>query len=77
MEQIVQVESLPNLRIISAVSSPDSSSICVACNDETVRFYELWNPKHNIIIDSQENGVFGSDLIELCEGISKNGGPIR
>lgn len=77
MEPIVQVEATPNLRILSAVMSPDSSSICVAANDETVRFYELWNPNDRIIVESQEGGLYGSELIELCEGITKSGGFIR
>lgn len=77
MEEIVQVEGSPDSRVLSAVTSPDSTSICVASNDETVRFYELWDPKDNKILKTQENGLFGSDLIELSEGISIPGGTIR
>jgi meiosis-specific APC/C activator protein AMA1 len=77
MEELVQVEATPNLRALSAVLSPDSSSICVVANDETVRFYQLWDTKDSVIMESQEGSVFGSDLIDLCEGIAKSGGSIR
>ncbi|CDR39172.1 CYFA0S03e00452g1_1 [Cyberlindnera fabianii] len=77
MEKLVQVESLAHIRILAAALSPDSSSICVGANDETVRFYELWSTQDSILQDSQENGVLKSDLIELCEGITKSGGLIR
>ncbi|ODV58095.1 Ama1p, partial [Ascoidea rubescens DSM 1968] len=77
MQSLVQIQATPNLRILSAVPSPDNSSICVAANDETVRFYELWSGNPGIVPEAQECGVFGSDLIELCEGIDKGGDMIR
>ncbi|KAH3664408.1 hypothetical protein WICMUC_005793 [Wickerhamomyces mucosus] len=77
MDVLLQVEATSNLRILSAVLSPDTRSICVAANDETVRFYELWDLKDSVILESHEDGMFGSQLIELCEGITKSGGYIR
>lgn len=77
MEPLVQMESTSSIRVLSAVMSPDSSSVCVAANDETIRFYDIWDPIEGTIIESQETGVLGSDLIELCEGISKHGESIR
>jgi meiosis-specific APC/C activator protein AMA1 len=77
METLAEVEAAPNLRALSAVMSPDATSICVAANDETVRFYKLWDAKDPIILDYQQNGVFGSDIIELSEGITTHGDFIR
>lgn len=75
MEPIIQVNATPNLRVLTAVLSPNSGSICVTANDETVRFYEIWDENSTKIIESQ--GIFGSELIELSEGIIKNGGSLR
>ena len=44
-------------------------AICVATNDETIRFYELWNDKEEIINEIQESGIYGSNIIEYMEGI--------
>lgn len=77
VEPLVHVHATTTLRVLSAVPSPDFGSICVATNDETVRFYELWNVKDCVISEAQENGVYGSDLIEYCEGIEKSGDVIR
>ncbi|ODQ79904.1 hypothetical protein BABINDRAFT_16297, partial [Babjeviella inositovora NRRL Y-12698] len=77
MTPVLQVLATVNLRALCAVASPDCSSICVAANDETVRFYELWSPKRDSISDFQQGGVLGSDIIELSEGIDKDGGLIR
>ncbi|SCU99359.1 LADA_0H19240g1_1 [Lachancea dasiensis] len=77
MDSIVEVHSMAALRVLSAVSSPDFGSICVATNDETVRFYELWNVEECTILEAQERGIYGSDLIEYVEGIQKNYQQIR
>ncbi len=77
LQPLMQVPAAPNLRILSAIVSPDFKSVCVATNDETVRFYELWSTKAGLVGEAQEGGVFGSDLIELCEGIVKCGDVIR
>ncbi|SCV02231.1 LANO_0F16160g1_1 [Lachancea nothofagi CBS 11611] len=77
MNPTVEVHSATALRVLSAVPSPDFGSICVATNDETVRFYELWNIKDCTIFEAQEKGIYGSDLIEYTEGIQKNHELIR
>ncbi|ODQ66629.1 WD40 repeat-like protein [Nadsonia fulvescens var. elongata DSM 6958] len=72
---LVQVPATANLRVLSAVLSPDGVCICVASNDETIRFYELWATKDKKVphvLDYPQSGMFGSDLIELEEGIDKN-----
>ncbi|CEP63129.1 Ama1p LALA0_S07e03026g [Lachancea lanzarotensis] len=72
MEPTLEVHSATALRVLSAVPSPESGSICVATNDETVRFYELWDVKDCTIFEAQEKGIYGSDLIEYTEGIQNN-----
>lgn len=74
---ISEVETEPGLRALSAVSSPDKSSICIASNDNTVRFYKFWDLNDAPILNYEEKGVYGSDIIELAEGIMKQGGPLR
>lgn len=66
---LTQVRTSSPLRVLSAVSSPAMTSICVATNDETIRFYELWNDKEDVINEAQESGLYGSDIIEYVEGI--------
>ncbi|KAK5959861.1 Ama1p PWA37_002930 [Arxiozyma heterogenica] len=71
LEPIVQVQIPHPLRALSSCISPDGSSICIATTDETIRFYELWESKEDILIkDLQENGIYGSSLIEHLEGIN-------
>ncbi|CAR26670.1 ZYRO0B15268p [Zygosaccharomyces rouxii] len=66
---LTQVRTSSPLRVLSAVSSPAMTSICVATNDETIRFYELWNDRGDVINEAQESGLYGSDIIEYVEGI--------
>lgn len=67
-----QVRSPTPLRVLSAVPSPTMTSICVATNDETIRFYELWNDKEDVINEAHESGIYGSNIIEYVEGIEGN-----
>ncbi|KAH3899085.1 related to Meiosis-specific APC/C activator protein AMA1 [Saccharomycodes ludwigii] len=71
MNIVSEVKVAFNLRVLSAVASPDVSSICIATNDETVRFYNLWNPTESVVKNSQESGIYGSSIIEHKEGIQK------
>lgn len=66
---LTQVRTSSPLRVLSAVSSPSMTSICVATNDETIRFYELWNDREDVINEAQESGLYGSEIIEYVEGI--------
>ncbi|AMD18643.1 HBL259Cp [Eremothecium sinecaudum] len=77
MEPIMKVTTPSALRVLSAVSSPDFSNICIATNDETVRFYEMWDPKESTIIEAQASGLYGSEIIEHEEGIEHDTVPIR
>lgn len=72
LKQQLYVKTPTPLRALSTVSSPDYTSICIAMNDETVRFYELWNDCEEIINEFQQKGIYGSRLIELMEGIHDN-----
>ncbi len=68
LELLSQVPAEMNHRILSAVSSPDDSSLCVAVSDSTLRFYKLWNSDMPNIVDTKSLSMFGSDLIDLSEG---------
>jgi meiosis-specific APC/C activator protein AMA1 len=63
---IKQFPGHPDLRALSAVLSPNAGTIAVAANDETVKFYQLWQtakvPKRHRI------PILGSTLLELEEG---------
>ncbi|CCD24563.1 Ama1p NDAI_0D02490 [Naumovozyma dairenensis CBS 421] len=72
MIEILQVKSPAPLRVLTAVLSPSSTSICIAANDETIRFYKLWSEKDDLIKQLNETGVYGSDIIEYLEGIVSN-----
>ncbi|CAL9728068.1 meiosis-specific APC/C activator protein Ama1p [Monosporozyma unispora] len=70
LEPILQVQTPHPLRALSSAISPDGSSICVATTDETIRFYELWDSKDELLIkEAQDFGIYGSSLIEHLEGI--------
>ncbi|KAK6205375.1 WD40-repeat-containing domain protein [Scheffersomyces amazonensis] len=71
MKPIVEVPSIPNLRILSSSCSPDFCSICVAANDSTVRIYKLWEKSHEVAttIQLKGSGTFGSSLIDYQEGV--------
>jgi meiosis-specific APC/C activator protein AMA1 len=78
LEPLIQVPTQCSLRVLSAVLSPNMSSICVATNDETVRFYELWSVTDQVMLITEDGcRVFGSDIIEMVEGIDKPGEIIR
>lgn len=63
---IKQFPGHPDLRALSAVLSPDATTIAVAANDETVKFYHIWEtvgrPKRQIL------PILGSKLLEQEEG---------
>ncbi|KAL6452898.1 AMA1 Meiosis-specific APC/C activator protein AMA1 [Candida maltosa Xu316] len=79
MQPVLEVNAASNLRILSATLSPDNCSICVATNDSTIRVYRLWEKTLEILPGTSQRvtGTYGSDIIELLEGISKNGEVIR
>lgn len=77
LESLVEVKASNSLRVLSSATSPDFSSVCVATNDETVRFYELWNSKDSTIIEAQTPGILESNIIESEEGIEKQSNEIR
>lgn len=79
MIPILQVPEYSSLRILSSTISPDCSSICVATNDSTIRIYNLWKKTHKLVFfpGTSEIGTYGSSLIELHEGITKNTEVIR
>lgn len=66
------VKTATPLRVLSAVNSPNHSSVCVAMNDETLRFYNIWENDSSVFHEYNNKGLYGSDIIEMMEGIRKN-----
>jgi meiosis-specific APC/C activator protein AMA1 len=79
MTRLLEVPATSSdLRILSSTISPDNCSLCVATNDSTIRIYRLWNVSHRLIeADSNGEGDYGSQLIQLNEGISERLDGIR
>ncbi|KAK9238711.1 WD40-repeat-containing domain protein [Lipomyces kononenkoae] len=69
---IIQIPWQEDIRCLYAVQSPGGGRVCAAASDETVRFYDFWDEKGQIRVSHWDNGIFGSDILELCEGIEKN-----
>lgn len=78
----------PELRAIYAVNTVGKNengenvgggTIVVAASDETVRFYKMWEDERGSIASGgggravRWEGVFGSDIVELVEGIDREG----
>lgn len=80
LSQVFKVNAGTNLRILSAVLSPDNESICVTTNDETIRFYKIWKTTSHPLVclpEAPSFGVYGSPIIEMFEGVNKKGESIR
>ncbi|CAK9439121.1 uncharacterized protein LODBEIA_P33450 [Lodderomyces beijingensis] len=79
MIPILEVNASQSLRILSAATSPDFCSICVATNDSTIRIYDLWHISSEIASNPscRVSGAYGSEIIELAEGIHKSLSVIR
>lgn len=69
LKPLVHVPSPTPLRVLSAVASPNCGAICIATNDETIRFYKLWDEDDPIIRTAEVSGIYGSNIIEYVEGI--------
>ncbi|SMN22359.1 similar to Saccharomyces cerevisiae YGR225W AMA1 Activator of meiotic anaphase promoting complex (APC/C) [Maudiozyma saulgeensis] len=69
LNEMLYVKTPTPLRVLSAVHSPNCTSICVAMNDETIRFYEIWGGSSDIINEYHDKGLYGSEIIEFIEGI--------
>lgn len=79
-QPLIQVPTQVSLRVLSSVLSPDGGCICVATNDETVRFYDLWSVKSNLVPNCGPvagMNLFGSDLIGMIEDMDKQCDGIR
>lgn len=77
LKPLSKVTGSPNLRALSTISSPDFKSICVAANDQNVRFYKVWSSEPRAIPEYSESSMLGSEIIELSEGIDKQREIIR
>ncbi|CAG99752.1 Ama1p [Kluyveromyces lactis] len=72
MEEIIRIKQPTQLRALTAATSPDAKKICVASDDETVRFYSIWENTCEDMRETPSNGIYGSEIIEHEEGISLN-----
>ncbi|KAL3230672.1 Meiosis-specific APC/C activator protein AMA1 [Nakaseomyces bracarensis] len=70
LSEKLHVRSPTPLRVLSAVPSPRFNAICVATNDETIRFYEIWKEVESPIVEAQECQLYNSKLIDFIEGIT-------
>ncbi|KAH3671930.1 hypothetical protein OGAPHI_000116 [Ogataea philodendri] len=77
MKLQVKLTSNSNIRVLSAVPSHDSKSICTAISDQSVRIYSIWNSKYDLTNGEYDKGLFGSELIELEEGVDSSFEKIR
>ena len=77
MSVVAQVSVAKSLRVLSSALSPDRTCICIATNDETVRFFKLWDAEDADMVESQDNGVYNSPLIEYDEKIETFGQMMR
>ncbi|KAK7205104.1 WD40-repeat-containing domain protein [Myxozyma melibiosi] len=68
---IIQIPWQEDIRCLYAVLSPGGGKVCTAASDETVRFYDFWDEKCETRVSTWDDGIFGSDILELCEGIEK------
>lgn len=73
----VQVTSRAGLRFLSASQSANDGQVAVTSNDETVRFYEVWPVIAGAAPKFPKSGIYGSELIELVEGIERPEAVIR
>lgn len=73
LKEKLHVRSPTPLRVLSAVPSPRFNSICVATNDETIRFYNIWKEDESPINEAQECQLYNSKLIDFVEGVSATG----
>ncbi|KAK9481246.1 WD40-repeat-containing domain protein [Lipomyces japonicus] len=68
---LIQIPWQEETRCLYAVSSPAGGKICAAASDETVRFYDFWQDKPGTRVSHWDSGIFGSGILELCEGIDE------
>lgn len=67
-----RVESISEMRVLTADLSNDHKSICAGLSDQSVRIYSIWDASVSIKTGMYDKGIFESKLIELAEGISNN-----
>lgn len=59
-----------NSRALSGVLSPNCDEICIASSSQELIFYTIWAfSDHDLNLDLQQTGIFGSQLIELVEQV--------
>ncbi|KAF6010417.1 hypothetical protein HII13_003192 [Brettanomyces bruxellensis] len=77
MKLVKRVESISDMRVLTADLSNDHKSICTGLSDQSVRIYSIWNANVSIKTGVYDKDIFESKLIELAEGINYNYEDIR
>lgn len=77
MKLKVKIDAPTDLRVLSSDISNDSRSICTAISDQSVRIYTIWESKYDLRNSNYDNGIFGSGIIDLEEGVDSTINTIR
>lgn len=77
MKLKVKIDAPTDLRVLSSDISNDSRSICTAISDQSVRIYTIWESKYDLKNSNYDNGIFGSGIIDLEEGVDSTIHTIR
>ncbi|GME73555.1 unnamed protein product [[Candida] boidinii] len=66
---VTRILASTSMRALSSSISSNCDTIVLAISDQSVRLYNIWKASHNLSCGSFEGGIFGSDIIDLDEGI--------
>lgn len=70
MRELSIVPRFNDDRFLSTTMSIDNKMICTATNESTIRVYKLWDHDKTLVPQKiNKLDIFGSSLIELCEGL--------
>ncbi|OWB78054.1 hypothetical protein B5S32_g2239 [[Candida] boidinii] len=66
---VTRILASTSMRALSSSISSNYDTIVLAISDQSVRLYNIWKASHNFSCGSFEGGIFGSNIIDLDEGI--------
>lgn len=77
MKLKIKIDAPTDLRVLSSDISSDARSICTAISDQSVRIYTIWESNYDLRSSNNGNGIFGSGIIDLEEGVDSTSHTIR
>ncbi|KAG0684243.1 hypothetical protein C6P40_005026 [Pichia californica] len=77
MKLKIKVDGPSDMRVLNADLSSDFSSICTSISDQSVRIYNVWDTTFDLKSGVYDDGAYGSDIIDIEEGVNKSVGVIR